>query len=104
MASLSKVLLQRISKWLPALHAPATVSLTGHLKGGKITCKFILYHCERRGASNVWVEEREWQAEVEDERDERIGSLHGLDPSDSGRVAKAESEFAELLVKFVSRV
>ena len=93
-----------LRRYPAAARSPDTVSLTGHLEGSKITCKFILYHGERRGTSNVWLEEREWEAEVEDERDERTGSLHRLGPSDSGRVAKAESEFAELLVKFVSRV
>ena len=80
------------------------VSMVAHLEGGEATCKFILYHCKRRGNTGVWEEESEWEATIKDERDEVIGALRYLDPADAGILARLTPELIQLLIQFVQRI
>ena len=48
------------------------VHVSAHQQGGKVTCEFILYHCERRGNTSVWEEEDKWKAKVTQELDTQV--------------------------------
>jgi hypothetical protein len=65
-------LLQAIRDWMLGFEDAWDLSVTAHLKGGKVTCEFFLYHCKHRRGRNVWVEKDKWKAKVEDKRDEQF--------------------------------
>ncbi len=103
-APLARMLLEQIMEWMHGEAAPRDVSVTGHLGGGKATCKFILRHCRRRGNVNTWEKEGEWKATVADERDEPVGTLRSLDPTEPGIPERLAPELTRLLVQFIDKV
>lgn len=103
-ASLADIMLKYIMKWLPGESAPQDVAVSGRLEGGKVTCQFILYHCKRRGNTNIWEEEEKWKAIVEDKRDEPVGVLGGLNPAEPEIPERLASELTELLMQFIEKV
>jgi hypothetical protein len=103
-ASLADRILEYIMDWLRGETAPQDVDISGHLVGGKVTCQFILYHCERRGNVNVWEEEEKWKATVEDKRDEPVGILGGVNPAEPKVPEKLVSELIGLLTGFIEKV
>jgi hypothetical protein len=97
-------LLQQIMEWLHSEPAPRDISVVGHLEGGKVACQFILYHCKHRGAVNVWEEEAKWKATINDERDEPVGTLRSLDPSEPRILERLTPELTQLLMQFIEKV
>ena len=97
-------LLQQIMGLLREELAPRDVSLTGHLEGGKVTCQFILYHCKRSGNVNIWEEEAKWEATIKDERDEPVGTLHSIAPSEPGISERLTPALTRLLMQFIEQV
>jgi hypothetical protein len=92
----AKTLSQQLVEWLGAEAAPRDVSVAAHLKGGAVTFKFILYHCS---TDNVWEKEDEWEEKFEDERDETVTTVRGLDPTK--RVAP---ELTQQLMQFIEKL
>lgn len=103
-APLARELLQRIEEWLGGEPAPNDVPIFGHLQGGRVTCQFILYHCRRKGIVDVWEEEDKWQATINDERDEHVGSLRGRDLAGPGVTERMAPEMTKLIMQFIERV
>ncbi|MEA2046268.1 MAG: CARDB domain-containing protein [Euryarchaeota archaeon] len=91
---LSQVLLQHIGGWLQgeSLH---DVSIVGRLKGYKVSCQFILWHCEK---VNEWVRKEEWKAVIEQKGDKSVGTLHSFDPAEPDML---EPELTQLLIQFI---
>jgi len=91
---LSQALLQHIGGWLQgeSLH---DVSIVGRLKGYKVSCQFILWHCEK---VNEWVRKEEWKAVIEQKGDESVGTLHNFDPAEPDML---EPELTQLLIQFI---
>ncbi len=91
---LSQALLQHIGGWLQgeSLH---DVSIVGRLKGYKVSCQFILWHCEK---VNVWVRKEEWKAVIEQKGDKSVGTLHSFDPAEPDML---EPELTQLLIQFI---
>lgn len=102
--SQAQALLQQIMGLLREEPAPRDVSITGHLEGGKVTCQFILYHCKRRGNVNIWEEEAKWEATIKDERDEPVGTLHSIAPSEPGISERLTPALTRLLMQFIEKV
>jgi len=75
---LSRALLQHIGGWLQgeSLH---DVSIVGRLKGYKVSCQFILWHCDK---VNEWVRKEEWNMVIEQKGDKSVGTLHNFDPAE----------------------
>ena len=92
----TSTLSQQIGEWLGEQAAPRDVSVAAHLKGGEVTFKFILYHCS---TDNAWEKEDEWEKKFEDERDETVTTLRGLDPT-----KPAAPELTQRLMEFIERV
>ena len=92
----AKTLSQQLVEWLGPEAAPRDVSVAAHLKGGAVTFKFILYHCS---TDNVWEKEDEWEEKFEDERDETVTTVRGLDPTE--RVAP---ELTQQLMQFIEKL
>jgi len=92
----AKTLSQQLVEWLGPEAAPRDVSVAAHLKGGAVTFKFILYHCS---TDNVWEKEDEWEEKFEDERDETVTTVRGLDPTK--RVAP---ELTQQLMQFIEKL
>ena len=102
--SQAQALLQQIMGLLREEAAPRDLSITGHLEGGKVTCQFILYHCKRRGNVNIWEEEAKWEATIKDERDEPVGTLHSIAPSEPGISERLTPALTRLLMQFIEKV
>jgi uncharacterized coiled-coil protein SlyX len=79
------------------------LALVGHLEGGKLTCKFILYHCIQSGTGTVWKEEDTWTAKLKDEHDEPVGTLYGLNPADPEIPEQLTTELTRLLMQFIEK-
>jgi hypothetical protein len=63
--------------------APARdADIAAQLEGGKLTCKFVLYHCERVKGESVWQEEKEWTATLTDKSEFPIAALRSLTPTE----------------------
>lgn len=92
----ASTLSQQIGEWLGDQAAPRDVSVAAHLKGGEVTFKFILYHCS---TDNTWEKKDEWEKKFEDERDETVTTLRGLDPT-----KPAAPELTQRLMEFIERV
>ena len=103
-ASLADRMLECIMEWLRGEVTPQDVTITGHLEGGKMTCRFILYHCKRRGNMNVWEEEERWKATVADKRDEPVGILGDLNPAEPKIPERLAPELTGLLMQFIEKV
>lgn len=101
---LAHALLQQIIGSLRDELAPRDITITGHLGGGKVTCQFILYHCKRSGTMNIWEEEAKWKATIADERDEPVGTLHSIDPVESGISERLTPVLTRLLMQFIEKV
>lgn len=101
---LAHALLQQIIGSLRDELAPRDITITGHLRGGKVTCQFILYHCKRSGTMNMWEEEAKWKATIADERDEPVGTLHSIDPAESGISERLTPVLTRLLMQFIEKV
>ena len=52
--------------------------IVARVEGGELSCKFILYHCERIEGQNVWKQEKEWTAKVSSQSDHLVAALQGL--------------------------
>ena len=103
-APLAHTLLQQIMEWLRGESAPRDVFVTGHLEGGKVTCQFILYHCKRRGTVNVWEEDAKWEAKIKDERDEFVGIIGSMEPTELRIPEQVEPDLTRLLMQFIEKV
>lgn len=103
-ARLAHQLLQQIIEWLHGEPIPRDISIVGHLAGGKVTYQYILYHCKRRGNVNMWEEEEKWKETLEEKRDERVGTLRNLDPTERKVPEDKASELTRLLMQFVEKV
>jgi len=101
---LAHALLQQIIGLPREELAPRDITITGHLGGGKVTCQFILYHCKRSGTMNMWEEEAKWKAMIADERDEPVGTLHSIDPVESGISERLTPVLTRLLMQFIEKV
>lgn len=101
---LAHALLQQIIGSLRDELAPRDITITGHLGGGKVTCQFILYHCKRSGTMNIWEEEAKWKATIADERDKPVGTLHSIDPVESGISERLTPVLTRLLMQFIEKV
>jgi hypothetical protein len=102
--SQAQALLQQIMGLLGEEPAPRDVSLTGHLECGKVTCQFILYHCKRRGNVNIWEEEAKWEATIKEKRDEPVGTLHSIAPSEPRISERLTPVLTRLLMQFIEQV
>lgn len=101
-APLAHMLLQQIIEWLRPEPAPWGVSVIGHLEGCKVTYKFILKRCKE---TCTWGEpEEEWEAMIEEERDEPLGVLRDLDPTKPGIPEQLAPELTRLLMQFIEKV
>ena len=91
---LSQALLQHIGGWLQgeSLH---DVSIVGRLKGYKVSCQFILWHCEK---VNEWVRKEEWKAVIEQKSDKSVGTLQSFDPAEPDML---EPELTQQLIQFI---
>jgi hypothetical protein len=70
-----------ICEWLRSLPGRCDIEVGIHLSGGELASSFTLYHCIRRGRTNIWREEDSWESGVRAERDDPLASVAGLDPS-----------------------
>jgi len=91
-------------EWLRDESAPGDIFVTGHLEGGKVTCQFILYQCKRRGTVNIWEEVAKWKAKIKDERDEFLGTLKEMEPTEQGIPEQVASDLTRLLMQFIEKV
>jgi hypothetical protein len=103
-ARLAHQLLQQIIEWLHGEPIPRDISIVGHLAGGKVTYQYILYHCKRRGNVNMWEEEEKWKETVEEKRDERVGTLRNLDPTERKVPEDKVFELTRLMMQFIENV
>ena len=100
----SQRLLQYTSEWVRPKGGVQDVSIDGHLRGGRVTCQFVLYHCKRKGDVNFWEEEKTWKATVKDERKEPVTVLYGLNPNEPTIPERLLPELAQSLTQFVMKV
>ena len=103
-ARLADAFLHHVMERLHDEPAPRDLALVGHLEGGELTCKFILCHCIQSGTGSVWKEEDTWTAKLRDERDEPVGTLHGLNPADPEIPEQVITELTRLLLQFIEKV
>jgi hypothetical protein len=103
-AHLAHAFLQQIMERLQDEPTPRDLVIVGHLEGGKLTCRFILYHCNRRGTENIWEEEAKWTAKIKDEHDEPVGTLHGLNPAEPEIPEQLTTELIRLLIPFIEKI
>jgi hypothetical protein len=103
-APLAHALLQQIMEWLHGELSPRDIFVTGHMEGGKVTCRFILYHCKRRGTVNAWEEDAKWKATIKCERDEFVGTLRGMEPTELGIPEQVAPDLTRLLMQFIEKV
>lgn len=101
---LASTLMQQIIEWLRGEESSRDISIAGHLQGGKVTCQFILYHCKRRGTTNVWEEEDKWKATLEEKRDEPVGLLHALYSAEPNTAERLKPELVRFLTQFIEKV
>ena len=98
---LAQALSKSIMDWLHKERSPQDVSITGHLKGCKVTYKFKLKECKE---THTWGEAKEeWEATIKEERDELLSVLQRLESS----VGISEQLTAELtlgLMEFIKKV
>ena len=101
---LAHQLLQQIIEWLHGETALRDISIIGHLAGDKVTCQFTRYHCKRRGDVSMWVEEKKWKGSIENKREERVGILRNLDPTDREILKKNVPGLTRFLMRFIEKV
>ena len=101
---ISYMLLQQIVEWLSSEKTARNVSIIGHLEGGKVKCKFILYHCKRKDKKNTWKEENKWMATIKDESNEPVGSLLGLVSTKPKMHKRMEQQLIRLILHFIKKV
>ncbi len=53
---------------------------------------------------NVWKEEDKWKATVKDKRDETVGVLSRLDPTEPKLSEKLVLELTRLLTRFIEKI
>jgi hypothetical protein len=99
----ARALLKEVAGWLRADPEIREVAVIAHLEGGEVTCEFTLYHCVEKDGGTEWEEEDRWKAKVKDERDEPIGLMVNLDPSDPDLPERLAPGLTETFVEFVQR-
>jgi hypothetical protein len=52
---------------------------------------------------NIWEEEAKWKATIADERDEPVGTLHSIDPAESGISERLTPALTRLLMQFIEK-
>lgn len=76
LAPVAAGLVEEVVRWLgPPGGRGERVSAAASLVGGKLECKFTLYHCVDGPPGPHWEEEREWSKEIEDERTEPAATV-----------------------------
>ncbi|HUV80714.1 MAG TPA: family 16 glycoside hydrolase [Candidatus Bathyarchaeia archaeon] len=103
-AHLAHAFLQQIMERLQDEPTPRDLAIVGHLEGGKFTCQFTLYHCNRRGTENIWEEKAKWTAKIKDEHDEPVGTLRGLNPTEPEIPEQLTAELIRLLIQFIEKI
>ncbi|HUV02702.1 MAG TPA: CARDB domain-containing protein [Desulfobacteria bacterium] len=103
-AHLAHAFLQQIMERLQDELTPRDLAIVGHLEGGKLTCQFTLYHCNRSGTENIWEEEAKWTAKIKDEHDEPVGTLRGLNPAEPEIPEELTAELTRLLIQFIEKI
>jgi hypothetical protein len=103
-AHLAHAFLQQIMERLQDEPTTRDLAIVGHLEGGKLTCQFTLYHCNRSGTENIWEEEATWTAKIKDEHDEPVGTLRGLNPAEPQIPEQLTAELIRLLIQFIEKI
>ena len=52
----------------------------------------------------MWEEEKKWKATLEDKCEERVGTLHNLDPAGREILEKRVPDLTRLLMQFIEKI
>jgi len=104
LSPVARDLLRRFEAWLRDEPTRFDVELSGQMDGGKATWEYILYHSERKGSADIWIEEDRWEATVRDSRVLSIGRLVGAGPAGLGADIEATESLTQQILQFVQKI